>query len=362
MRETPASVGESSPSATSPAVGPHPSSRLHRLGPALVLAVLAPVVAELLFGATPITNPGAFLPDLAVYGGGALLIREVVRRRSLGWASIIVLGVVFGIVEEGLALESLFNPDLFNAGALGGRVLGVNWVWTQWTLGYHAIWSISIPILLAELLFPARRGRSWLGTTGLIVAAAAYVCGVAVLAAIFRFVVAADFAASPIALAIASLVAALLVLLALRWQWSPVDTARPQPARDVPSPVRVGLLAFVAAAAWFLPLVDLPQRLRAGGWVLVPMIVALVVAAIAARLIARWAITGKAWSDVHRLALAIGALLVSMLYGFFYVTSGNAVDQAGQAVASIVALTLLALFARTLSQRGVAESHPTHEP
>src|SRR5215213_2294641 len=108
-----------------------------------IWSVLAPAVAEVLFGATPITNPGAMLPDVAVYGCGALLIREVARRRGLGWSSILVLGVAFGIVEEGLALESLFNPSLFNAGDLGGRALGINWVWAQWTLGYHTVWSIS---------------------------------------------------------------------------------------------------------------------------------------------------------------------------------------------------------------------------
>jgi hypothetical protein len=54
------------------------------LVPALVLLLLAPAVAEVLFGATPVSNLGALLPDVAVYGCGALLIREVVRRRGLG--------------------------------------------------------------------------------------------------------------------------------------------------------------------------------------------------------------------------------------------------------------------------------------
>src|SRR5829696_2113033 len=103
---------------------------------------------------------------------------SVVGRRGLGWSSILVLGVAFGIVEEGLALESLFNPSLFNAGDLGGRALGINWVWAQWTLGYHAVWSISIPILLAELVFPARRSEPWLGRAGLITTGVFYVLGV----------------------------------------------------------------------------------------------------------------------------------------------------------------------------------------
>ncbi|MBX6343124.1 MAG: hypothetical protein IRY97_11745, partial [Thermomicrobiaceae bacterium] len=164
-----------------------------RHAPALALVLLSPLVAEVLLGATPLSNAGALLPDLAAYGCGALLIRELVRRRGRGWASILTLGVAYGIVEEGLALGSLFNPELFDAGRLGGRWLGVNWDWTEWTLGYHAVWSIATPILLAEILFPSRRREPWLGRRGLWLAGALYLVGVGAFAAIFRFVVAPDF-------------------------------------------------------------------------------------------------------------------------------------------------------------------------
>jgi len=60
----------------------------------------------------------------------------------------------------------------------------------------------------------------------------------------------------------------------------------------------------------------------------------------------------NALKHAGRLALACGALLVSMLIGFFFVTAGNRIDQIGQGVASIVALVLLALFARRLQRRG----------
>src|SRR5918911_357793 len=155
---------------TDETIRPGDRNGLRRFAPVLVLVVLSPVVAEVIFGATPLTNPGALLPDAAVYGCGALLIRELVRRRGLRWPSILMLGVAFGIVEEGLALQSLFNPNLVNAGDLGAHALGVNWVWTQWTLGYHAVWSISIPILLSELLFPARSSEPWIGRKGLLAA------------------------------------------------------------------------------------------------------------------------------------------------------------------------------------------------
>jgi hypothetical protein len=84
-------------------------------------------------------------------GGGAVLIRELARRRGPGWGRIALLGAAYAIIEEGLVIQSMFNPNLFNASLLGGTALGVNWVWVEWTFGYHIMWSIAIPILLIEL-------------------------------------------------------------------------------------------------------------------------------------------------------------------------------------------------------------------
>src|SRR6187455_1059256 len=115
---------------------------MRRIFPAVVLFLLSPLIAEVIFGATTWDHIGSFLVVAPLYGGGALLIREAVRRRGLGWSSIALLGAAYGIIEEGLALQSLFNPAAFNAGAYGGVAFGVNWVWTEWTIGYHMLWSI----------------------------------------------------------------------------------------------------------------------------------------------------------------------------------------------------------------------------
>lgn len=79
-----------------------------------------PWVAEVLFGATPLSRMGALLVVAPLYGGGAILIRELARRRGTGWGSIFLLGAAYGVIEEGLAIQSIFNPNLFNAGLLGG--------------------------------------------------------------------------------------------------------------------------------------------------------------------------------------------------------------------------------------------------
>jgi hypothetical protein len=84
---------------------------MRRIGPAVGLFFLAPLVAEFLLGNLPITLIGALLVLAPFYGGGALLIRECVRRAGRGWPSILVLGLAFAIFEEAFVTQSLFNPN-----------------------------------------------------------------------------------------------------------------------------------------------------------------------------------------------------------------------------------------------------------
>src|SRR5262245_52623671 len=100
---------------------------MYRYLPVLTLALLAVVIPEVLFGPTPLSEPGRILATMPIYAGGAILIRELARRRRSGWIGIAMLGAAYGIVEEGLALGSLFNPEMFNAGLVGARLFGVNW-------------------------------------------------------------------------------------------------------------------------------------------------------------------------------------------------------------------------------------------
>jgi hypothetical protein len=323
---------------------------MRRYAPVFVLFALSPLVAEMLLGATALSHIGGLLPTSLLYGGGVVLIRELARRRSAGWGRIALLGAAYGIVEEGLAIGSLFNPDLFNAGLLGGRVFGVNWVWSEWTIGYHVVWSILVPILLAELLFPARRAEPWLGRTGVAVAGVIYILGVLSIGAIFRFAVTPDFRAPIVLLAGAALLAAGLVALALGWPAAPSASPAHAAVRDALSPWLLALLAAVAALAWFV-LLDLPHVLRDGVLVLAPMLGELVLAGCVVTLLRRWSAPDRRWTDLHRLALACGLMLVSMLFGFFFVTASNPVDQLGQGVASLVAIVLLALFVRRLQRR-----------
>lgn len=142
-------------------------SRADYRRPILFLFVLSPAVGELLSGASPplvFFNPISFLFLGALYGSGALLIREYARRWGKGWRSILLMGAAYGIIEEGILVRSFFNPGWKDLGILGtyGRWLGVNWVWAEWLTIYHSIFSITIPIFLIELYYPHVRAKPWL--------------------------------------------------------------------------------------------------------------------------------------------------------------------------------------------------------
>jgi hypothetical protein len=88
----------------------HPRARTAR--PAFLavgLFLLAPLVAEYLLGNLPITAAGSLVVLAPLYGGGALLIREVARRLGRGWPTLLVWGVAYALLEEGIVTMSLFN-------------------------------------------------------------------------------------------------------------------------------------------------------------------------------------------------------------------------------------------------------------
>src|SRR5260370_4652873 len=228
--------------------------------PVLVLMVLASTIAEVLLG--NLLYNGTFVWQLVIdtvlYGSGAILVREVARRRHLGWLGIVVLALAYGVVEEGLVLQSLFNPHFPGLESMGsyGRLFGVNWFWASYVLGLHTVWSITLPILLTELLFPRLQSRPWLGSAGLGIDATVYVLICLLLWQAFKSY--SHFSASPIELICTSLLVVSLVLLAL---FVVPRLAVVPGSGKAPVPWLVGLMVFLAAMLFsglFLFLPTLP--------------------------------------------------------------------------------------------------------
>ncbi len=219
--------------------------------PVLALLLLAPSIPELLTGSTPITRlvtnpPGFFLSfgiDVALYGSGALLIREFAVAYRKGWGSILLLGAAYGIGEEGFGVHTFFatgGPPVFALGSYG-HAYGVNWIWALGLTTFHATYSIALPILLSRLWFPTVANVRWLdrGSVGLLAVLYLGVVG------LFGFLV--GHGPSPAAFAFFAVVATVLVAAAA---WLPADTLRLRAG-----PTRVGRVGLVLAgslsfAAW----------------------------------------------------------------------------------------------------------------
>ena len=88
-----------------------PSLRLRRWpGPALTLIFLAPLIAEVLSGATRLSYLFVLVPEMMVWGCGALLAREAVRRWRAGWPGLLLLGLGLSIAEEFVIQQTSLAP------------------------------------------------------------------------------------------------------------------------------------------------------------------------------------------------------------------------------------------------------------
>ncbi len=271
-----------------------------RPSPALVLFVLSPAIGELLSGSSPpaeFFNPAAFLLLAVLYGGGAIMIRELVHRWDKGWPSLLTLGAAYGIAEEGLMVKSFFDPNWQDLDLLGvyGRWAGVNWVWALHLTLYHAVISIAIPILLVNLLYPERRGAAWISRRTFKWLAGLWVAEIA-----FGFLFLTPYRPPVVPYLLALLATVGLIGLARR-----LPGSRSAPETRCARPFWYGLTGFLATTgefllAWGTPHTGIP-----------PSVTMLLMAGLA--VLASWVVlkrlgAGVVHSGRHQLALATGAL------------------------------------------------------
>lgn len=330
-----------------------PSATLHawgRAAPIMTLFLLPAIIAELLYGSTPITNLTPLVPEILVYGSAALLIRELVRRRGTGWLGIVLLGIAFAVAEECVILQTSLLPGLFGMDPqhVYGRALGVNWVYLVFLVGYETVWAVVLPIQLVEVIFPDRRDSAWLDARGLAAATILFVIGSAAAwylwshVALQRFPAAHGYRAPVLTVALALLTIAVLMALSLARRRS---VPAPWVAeRRAPRPWLVGLTAFLLGLLWLilaLTAFNVAPSLNP----LIPIALAAAWAGGAVLLVRRWARRFD-WRDGHRLALIFGAMVASMLMGFPVAgVLGGPVAVIGKLVLNLLALALLAALA-----------------
>jgi hypothetical protein len=138
-----------------------------RAAPAMTLAVLAPVIAEVLSGATRLSFIFVLIPEIMVCCVGALIIRDLVRRWKAGSTSLVLLALALSVTEEWVIQQTSLAPLPWVAKQYG-RLWGVNWIWFLFFLGYESVWVVLVPVQITELIFRRRRKERWLSDGALI--------------------------------------------------------------------------------------------------------------------------------------------------------------------------------------------------
>lgn len=134
-----------------------------KLVPTILLFLVAPVIAELLSGNMPLGvffNPSLFIFLTTLYGSGALLMRELKVRWNKGIVCLLLLGVVYGVIEEGMVFSVFFTDA------------------EQLIVVYHAIFSIAIPVLLVEMFaerLSIEKNECWLDNLGFGICATIFI-------------------------------------------------------------------------------------------------------------------------------------------------------------------------------------------
>ncbi len=316
-----------------------------------VLALLlgAPVFAELIQSYLDITGKLggtlfliAFLAPL--YGGVAVLIREVAVRTGRGWRGRLLLAAAFGVLMPTWVDLSLWIPQTAEEIELWGDIRGVTiagvsvLALSSWALG-HVVMSVAAPLGVVEALLPHGHGRPWLGWFGITVLTL-LAAGVAALIHSDEEGPDAETSLAKYALSLAF--AAALAATAFTRLGRPLT---PVPGRGAARPLVLGIAGFVFMAAFDLAPASWLGLLLVWG--------APVVAGV---FLVRWARSPE-WTQRHLVAFVFGVILERAFIGFLVPTPPGA-DAAGKLVQNVVVLLLvlgLGLYLRARTRDPVPE-------
>lgn len=314
-------------------------SKIRRFAPVLGLLLLAPWVGEFLLGTSPIQNLAAALVLLLpMYGGGALLIREVARRLGRGWPTMLFFGAAYGIIQACLIDQSLFNTTYFdtqlNRIAAPIPLVGISAYDFLSFVGGHAIWSICVPIAIVEMLTPSRRETPWLGNKGLFSISILVLVGCAI---IFSFTYMEErFIASLFQLTGGAIGAFVFISIGFILKKNNRTTNE---SVSLIKPIHLGIASFAASSLFF-------SRPESWGGVIWGVCILL----LSWILISRWS-RHRDWSIQHHFAIIAGTLLTYVWGGFtmtLLLWPDNTWAWIGNVIFALMAIALLAVTAKRI--------------
>ena len=329
----------------------HSAAKMGGIAPALTLMFLAPLLTEVLPGATRFSSIFVLPVEICVWGIGALFIRETLRRFHLGWTAMILMGLALAIAEECLIQQTSLAPLVIRLkGQTYARAFGINYVYFLWALIYEPVFVVVLPIAVVELIYPGRRQMPWIKKSGFFVLVPLFLLGSLLawfswtqIARLKVFHVPA-YHLAPLAALTAFAAIAILLYAAAR---TGRNKAQPQTSLTPPPPTVLGILGGVWAILLYgVVLLGFGIDPSFPEWVAIaaPILVLVFLPLI---FLPKF-VNHPEWQIKHRFALSCGTIIGSMAAGQlgFWGTGGP--DLYFKVITNLIAVVLLALLGRRL--------------
>jgi len=330
---------------------------LRRIFPAILLFFLAPLIAEFLLGDLTIEQLPALFALAPLYGGGAILIREMVRRTNRTWPTFLLLALAYALLAEALLTQSLFNPNYLHLRLIDyGFVPALDTAppWTIFVLGIHICWSLAVPIGLVESLFWEQRTVPWLKLPGMLIVLL-LLCAGALL--VLRF----SLGQTPFrATSIEILVSALLGMIAVAAAFLAFPRREPTAVSAVRAPVRpliIGTATLLGGSAFVLANSQGKARLPWPATALLELAVAAALVGLFA-----WANAGRRWTAAQTWSAATGGVLCYVWLGYSVDRGLHGPGHAGSHSIFVIVAVLVAVWAGIRVFRQAPSSDQHHSP
>jgi hypothetical protein len=315
--------------------------------PAFLLMIMAPLLTEVLPGATRFSSIFVFPIEVCVWGGGALMIRYAVRRWRLGWLNMLLLAFALALAEECIIQQTSLAPMVIRLkGETYARALGINYVYLLWALIYEPVFVVFLSVYLVELIYPVRRERPWISKGGFFAVIPLFLLG-SLLAwfswtriarpKVFKMPV---YTPSLLAAVLSLLLIGALIFIALSYGKNK-PTRQPAPLK----PLAPWILSIIGAV-WAVPLFGLVLL----GFGIAPNFPPLIAIAggggllgLALYFVPKWTADAR-WQRIHSFALIFGTILGSMLIGFVGFLDAVGPDLYFKIITNIIAITGLILL------------------
>ncbi|MEM4447134.1 MAG: hypothetical protein QW461_07575 [Candidatus Jordarchaeales archaeon] len=99
-------------------------------------------------------HPSNIFVTFMYYALHFLIIEDLYSRFKLTYRDLLLIGIIFGLLEEGVLTLTFYMPVTEWLKAGYGRFFGINTVWATFLTFFHAVYTITLTFMIVDRFFP----------------------------------------------------------------------------------------------------------------------------------------------------------------------------------------------------------------